>query len=312
MGKRKKAQFKVPEIKAIPVPEANKHPLPRYSPILPYHEFTWGVISPKGAGKTTFIINMLELYKGYFNEIIIFSPTLLNDDKWDYAKKLELREENKPLMKFLASLEGDAGENEMFPGLKQDAKTKKKKFDPKIPDKNFISVYTPSKLEEILDEQDGMIKFLKSHKQPKYLANRVCMMFDDLVGSELFDGGQKNTFSRFNTIHRHLSISCFMISQQFKAIPAVVRNQWTCLNMFRIGNEKELIKIYEEFPMGLKYNEWVAVYQFCTEGKHDFMYIDFQKPRGEQIMKNFDTFILEGGGPPEYTEVDPNKRRKVS
>jgi hypothetical protein len=141
-----------------------------------------------------------------------------------------------------------------------------------------------------------MIKFLKSHDQPKYLANRLVLVFDDLVGSELFDGGQKNTFSRFNTIHRHLSISCFMISQQFKAIPAIIRNQWTCVNMFRIGNEKELIKIYEEFPMGLNFNEWQAVYKYCTEGKHDFMFIDFQKPRGEQIMKNFDTFILEGGG----------------
>lgn len=29
---------------------------------------------------------MLELYKGYFHEIIIFSPTLLNDDKWDYVR----------------------------------------------------------------------------------------------------------------------------------------------------------------------------------------------------------------------------------
>jgi hypothetical protein len=309
MVKRKTLQFSVPEIKAIPVPKGNEHPCPKYSPILPRHEFTWGVISPKGAGKTTFIINMLELYSGYFNEIIIFSPTLLNDDKWDYAKKLPLREENKPLLKFLATLDGDDVEkNKMFPHLKSDKKTK---FDPKIPPKNFISVYTPQKLDEILDEQDNMIKFLKSHNQPKYLANKVLMLFDDLVGSDLFDGGKKNTFTRFNTIHRHLSVSCFMISQAFKAIPATVRNQWTCLSLFRIGNEKEVEKIYEEFPMGLNRKNWESLYEFCTEGKYDFMFIDFQKPRGEQIMKNFDTFIMEGGPPPDYSE-SPSKKQKVS
>lgn len=47
MVKRKIAQFKVPEVKAIPVPKGNKHPLPKYTPILPYHEFTWVRITIK-------------------------------------------------------------------------------------------------------------------------------------------------------------------------------------------------------------------------------------------------------------------------
>jgi hypothetical protein len=291
-----KKKFKLPEIKEIPVPPGNVHPSPQYSPILPRHEFTWGVISSKGAGKTTFLINLLEMYKGYFNEIIIFSPTLLNDDKWDYAKKLELREENKPLLKFLKKLEekkdGGGDNNKMFPHLNQEVKSKEK-FDARIPEKNFITEYTPKKLDDILDEQNSMIEFLKEHDQPKYLANRVLLMFDDLVGSDLFDGGKKNVFTKFNTIHRHLSVSCFMISQAFKAIPATVRNQWTCLTVFSIKNEKEVEKIYEEFPMGLKRKEWDSMYEFCTSGRYDFMFIDFQKPRGEQIMKNFDTFINE-------------------
>lgn len=253
---------------------------------------------------------MLELYKGYFHEIIIFSPTLLNDDKWDYAKKLQLREENKPLLKFLASLDGDGDdENKMFPHLTEKVKSRKK-FDPKIPEKNFIVDYTPQKLEEIVEEQNGMIEFLKSHDQPKFLANRICVIFDDLVGSDLFDGGRKNYFTGFNTRHRHYSFSMFMISQAFKAIPKTIRTQWTCLTAFRIGSDKEVESIYEEFPMGLKRLEWEAVYKYCTEGMHDFFFVDFQKPRGEQIMKNFDTFILEGGGPPEYTEEDEKLPRE--
>jgi len=298
-------KINVPQVKPIPVPKGNEHPYSKYAPILPRHEFTWGVVSPKGAGKTTFIINMLELYKGYFNEIIIFSPTLLNDDKWDYAKKLNLRVENKPLMKFLKSLEdkdGDGEERKMFPHLKDEVKSKEK-FDEKIPEANFIVDYTEGTLRKIVDEQDSMIEFLKSHDQPKYLANRILVMFDDLVGSDLFANSQKNYFTGFNTRHRHYSFSMFMITQAFKAIPDKIRTQWSCLTLFRIGSDKEVEKIYEEFPMGLNRKEWDSVYKYCTDGQHDFMFIDFQKPRGQQIMKNFDTFIMEGSSRKE--EVDP-------
>lgn len=308
MTNNKRIKFNIPKIKAIPVPTGHEHPYPPYSPILPRHEFTWGVISPKGAGKTTFIINLLELYKGYFNEIIIFSPTLLNDDKWDYAKKLKLRIENKPLLKFLASLDGgdEEDDNKMFPNIVKGQK-EKTKFKPEIPESNFIVDYTDDRLKQIVEEQNEMIEFLKSHDQPKYMANRILVLFDDLVGSDLFGGGSKNYFTGFNTRHRHYSFSMFMISQAFKAIPDKIRTQLTCLTMFRIGSEKEVEKIYEEFPMGLKRKDWDAVYYYCTEGKHDFMFIDFQKPRGEQMMKNFDTFIEEGSKLPNDPSINEEK-----
>ena len=84
-----------------------------------------------------------------------------------------------------------------------------------------------------------------------------------------------------------------MISQAFKEIPKTIRTQWTCLTAFRIGSDKEIEAIYEEFPMGMKRNEWDAVYKYATEGPHDFLFLDFQKPRGQQIMKNFDTFLQQ-------------------
>jgi len=40
-----------------------------------------GLIAPKGAGKTTVICNLLEFYKGYFHTILVFSPTILSDEK---------------------------------------------------------------------------------------------------------------------------------------------------------------------------------------------------------------------------------------
>ena len=52
----------VPVVKPIPVPASFKHPPPEFD-VLPTHEFTMGLIAPKGAGKTTVICNLLHFYK---------------------------------------------------------------------------------------------------------------------------------------------------------------------------------------------------------------------------------------------------------
>jgi len=71
------------EVKPIPVPASSKHPAPP-NDILPQHEFSIGIVAPKGSGKTTVIANLLNFYKGYFHTILIFSPTVLSDEKWDW------------------------------------------------------------------------------------------------------------------------------------------------------------------------------------------------------------------------------------
>lgn len=67
----------------IPVQVTAKHPDPPHE-VLPRHEFTMGLIAPKGQGKTTLICNLLRFYKQHFHAIYVFSPTVRNDDKWDW------------------------------------------------------------------------------------------------------------------------------------------------------------------------------------------------------------------------------------
>lgn len=70
------------DVKPIPVPASSKHkPVP--NDILPQHPFTIGIIAPKGSGKTTVIANLLNFYRGYYHTILIFSPTVASDEKWD-------------------------------------------------------------------------------------------------------------------------------------------------------------------------------------------------------------------------------------
>lgn len=289
--------MKVLTVKPIPVPAKWKHPPPP-NDALPHHEFTMGLIAPKGAGKTTVICNLLNFYKGYFHNILVFSPTVASDEKWDWVKDQKLLIQNKPLIDFVnkkkkKEVEGvvdrtNEDENEfegLVPPLDED-------FDGKIPEECFFSDYDESTLQEIMDEQMKVVKLLKKHKQSKHLANRILIIFDDLVGSSLFSGTRNNPFKKLNTTHRHYSCSMLMVSQGYKEIPKTVRTNWSCLLIFEIPNEKEIEVIYEEFPMGLKREQWQEVYEYCTSGDHDFMFMNYQKEKRLRIMKNFDQVVF--------------------
>jgi hypothetical protein len=95
-------------------------------------------------------------------------------------------------------------------------------FDGIIPEDHFFSEYEESDLREIMDEQMTIVKALKKHGKSKHLANRMLIIFDDLVGSSLFSGRKNNPFKTLNTNHRHYSASILMVSQAYKEIPKTV------------------------------------------------------------------------------------------
>ncbi len=282
------------EIQKIPVPKGYIHPDPP-SPILPKHEFTIGIIAPKGAGKTTMIINMLKFYKNYFNTILIFSPTVKSDEKWDHLKKQKLTVPNTPLKAILKKM---IEKNKKIKGLVersvgnaselQDIVDKIESHTPEIAEEHFFDDYDDDVFMAIMKEQKAMVEFLHEHDYPKYLADRLLVIFDDLVGSDLF---KSKFFRGFNTRHRHYSASVMMVSQGYKEIQKTIRTQWSCLITFEIGNEKEIFVIYEEYSMGLGFKEWLEVYRHCTDAEHDFMFINFQKPKKERIMRNFQEIV---------------------
>ena len=60
---------------------------------------------------------------------------------------------------------------------------------------------------------------------------------------------------------------------------------------YEIGNDQEVFVIYEEYSMGLNFKEWLEVYRHCTEADYSFMFINFQKPKKDRIMKNFQEVV---------------------
>lgn len=142
--------------------------------------------------------------------------------------------------------------------------------------------------------------------------NRLLIIFDDLVGSSLFSGKKDNPFKRLNTNHRHHSASILMVSQAYKELPKTVRTNFSCLVIFEIPNEKEVDVIQEENPLYMKKKDWLEAYEHAVEGDHDFMFINYQKPKRLRLMKNFShvLFIQPTLGVPERIMYKGGKKIK--
>lgn len=283
------------DVQAIPIPSGFIHPPPP-SEILPRHEFSMGLIAPKGSGKTTVICNLLKFYKGYFNTILVFSPTVASDEKWDYVKSLDLLCDNKPLRQWLKQLQEQKEDGVVSRGVVSRPKEIGLSVPPmedfRIPEECFFSDYDADTLKQIMDEQMTIVKLLKKHHKSKHLANRVLIIFDDLVGSSLFGNQRSNPFKMLNTNHRHYSASLLMVSQAYKEIPKTVRTNFSCLIVFEIPNEKEIEVVFEENSLYMKRNQWMEMYEYATEGDHDFLFINYQKPKRLRAMKNFQKVLF--------------------
>lgn len=250
-----------------------------------------GVIAPKGSGKTTWIANVLDFYAGYFHTIVVFSPTLHSDEKWNYVRKRPLLGENKDLKRFLAKKQQ---KDNAVVGERHVVDDGNKKFDPHIPEKFFITQYDEATLAGMLDEQLEKIAEIEKLGGTKHLANRLLLIFDDMVGSSLFNSRRENRFKSLNTNHRHHSASLIMVSQGYKEIPKTPRTGFTGLILFEIPSEGELNAIYEEHPVGYKRDDWDKVYKACTEDEYAFMYINYNRPRRLRVMRNFENYVWLG------------------
>jgi hypothetical protein len=205
------------------------------------------------------------------------------------VKKQKLLAENKPLKKWLENRTGEENTVVEAPKIEVDMPEWE---GGQIPEDCFFTEYDEETLRSVMDEQMKMVTLLSQHGKSKHLANRLLIIFDDLVGSSLFSGKKNNPFKTLNTNHRHYSASLLMVSQAYKEIPKTIRTQFSCLIVFEIPNDREVVVVYEENPMSLKQDQWYQVYNHAVDGDHNFMFINYQKPKRLRIMKNFSKVLF--------------------
>lgn len=287
-------------IDAIKPKNDHKHPKVQQPKVLAQHEFSMLIVAPKGSGKTNFICNLLlKQYKGYFNKVLVCSPTVDNDAKWDVVKDTKgVLAENKQLKKAIDGMSEEKRKKLPTvvhkPGRQEEDDPKAQKFEGKIPEEDFFMDL--NELPGRIAKQNEVIMSLREEHgdKSKYIADRMLVILDDQAG--MFKGGNTNNpMVNFVLRHRHYSASVIIVTQAYKAIPKSIRTNCNALVAFEIANLGELRVVYEEWPESMREDEWMKVYEFCVREPFAFMYINNHFPKGQRMFKNFTYRIVDPG-----------------
>lgn len=175
---------------------------------------------------------------------------------------------------------------------KEDDMVDEEDFTGYIPAECFMDDYDEQMLVDVMNEQDKLIKWLKTHGGHKTVANRLLLIFDDMVGSSLFSNARNNAFKKLNSNLRHYSASAIIVSQSYKELPRVSRINASGVILFETPNEKELEVLYQENPCSMKKADWLSCYYECTMEPFSFMFINYKRDKPLRISKRFDEFLL--------------------
>ena len=257
------------------------------------------IVGPRGAGKTTACVNLVERLP--FDRIFVVSPSMKSNK--ELMTRLKLHDEDvyedpddvTVLDHVKAAIDKERDDLESF----QDGTRRYRKLMKRI--------YSSSALPD-----DDLTEFYRhgDFKAPKHRWNgrRPCMalILDDCMGSRLFTQGVRK-LNQFTIGHRHLGqlkqggalgCSLFILCQSYKAqaggISKCIRNNVTSLILFSSKNQKQLDEVADECAGEVSPDVFMEVYEECVTNEHDFMFIDLHKKSNHPSMfrRNLSEFVI--------------------
>ena len=196
------------------------------------------ILGPSGSGKTVLLQNMiLNLYKGCFERVYVFSPSVNHDQTWNSVKEY---------------IEDELDAHE----------TDDEKF--------YFDHYNAEALERIIENQTELIKHMKS-KNMKSLYS-ILIIIDDFADDPSFSRHSKLLHSLY-TRGRHSMISTITATQKFNAIHPIIRVNATELYVYRLRNMKDLDTFVEEVSATIPKKTLMQIYEKCTSEPYSFLYV---------------------------------------
>ena len=207
------------------------------------------LLGPSGAGKGILLQNMiLDIYRGCFERVYIFSPSINVDVTWlpvkEYLNKTINLSENEPPL--------------------------------------FYDTNDQENLERIIDTQRKVTEHLKSKKDTKKLF-QILIVIDDWADSPDFSRKSQLLHALF-TRGRHSGISTIVSTQKFTALHPIIRVNATELYVFRLRNYRDLETFIEEVSALIDKKSLMEIYNLATAEPYSFLYVKLTAKKKDDIF----------------------------
>lgn len=221
-------------------------------PHLPRHAFLMLLIAPPRSGKSALIANLLA------------NPSFYNAlEYWDEVFYIS------PTQKFDKTTENYL-----------------KKLDNVIQiDDHETLTNLDIFLKQIMDGQMKRLDEIDIKTGKPLEMERLLIVLDDMLGYLNSNDALPNICTRY----RHYNMSFIITSQSFRRLPLTIRNCANQIVFFKMNNEQELIKIYDEYLSSYHENA-LNIAKAITNKKYDFVYLNHDELK---LYRNFTDLILD-------------------
>jgi len=212
--------------------------------------------APSGSGKTVLIQNLiLDIYRGCFSRIYIFSPSVDIDDAF------------LPIKKYIDSELTKTDDEQIY-----------------YPD------FDGEAVQQILTTQKNIIDHQKKDPKTKKLFS-ILLIFDDVADNKAIHNNQalNSCFTR----GRHSQISTILSTQRYNAVSTIIRTNMDSMYLFRLRNANDLQAVMDELSALLDKKILLEVYMKATDAPYSFLFIKLtSKTINEMFFVNFDKRIM--------------------
>ena len=227
----------IPSIEPIDIPEY-KYKNSKYEmmPSLPARMLA---VASSTGGKTVLIQNLiLNIYRGSFERIYIFSPSVHVDDTWKAVKKY----------------------------IKETMKVDDEK------EKIYFEEYDPIALKKIIETQHKVIEYQKKNKDKNLFS--ILIIIDDFADDPKFVR-YSNLLHGLFTRGRHNAMSVILSTQKYNVLAPIIRLNASALFVFRLKNMNEVNAFLEENSALVDKKTLYEMYQQAVNYKpYSFFYIN--------------------------------------
>lgn len=260
------------------------------------------VIGPRGAGKTTAAVNLIERLP--FDRIFVISPTMKSN------AELMKRLRNDP-----QDVYQDPDDVSCLDAIKGAIEREAEDLDRyqqemKRYSKLMKMIHSSSPLFHLPEQDLAEFYHGGDFQPPKHRWGGrkpcCCLLIDDALGSGIYTKGIRR-LNHLTILHRHigqlksggaLGLSLFFLLQSYKAVSGgisrPIRHQATSLIVFGLKDQKQLDEIAAECSGEISPETFMKVFDRATQTKHDFLFVDLhpKETHPSGFRRNFDEFIL--------------------